>query len=411
MSIIKVPKILMPNKNIDMKKWAIIACDQFTSQPEYWEKLDSLVGDVPSTLRLIFPEVYLEEDNKPIIDNINLNMKKYLEDGVLDSIGECMILVDRKTPFQKRRLGLVLSVDLEAYSYKPIDRAMIRATEQTVIERIPPRVKIRKNALIELPHILLLINDKKQTIIEELYNKKEQFEKIYDFDLNMEGGHITGYKIANCKEVIESFEELISKKTIKENNWENDNIMQFVVGDGNHSLATAKTHWDNLKKTLNEKEIENHPARYALVEVMNIYDEGLDFEPIHRVVFNPEKDFYQGFKKICSGDFECILYKDGVSEKILLPSNAAIAVKEVQEYIDEYIKKNSNTKVDYVHGLEDMKQVCDNNINSIGITLPPLNKVDLFDYVVNHGSLPRKTFSMGHANEKRYYIESKMIVK
>ncbi|MGI6710041.1 MAG: DUF1015 domain-containing protein [Bacilli bacterium] len=411
MSIIKIPTILMPKKNVNMEKWAIIACDQFTSQPEYWEKLNSLVGDAPSTLRLVFPEVYLEKDNNPIIDSINLNMKKYLEEGVLESIGECMVLIDRKTPYQKRRLGLVLAVDLDAYSYKASDKAMIRATEQTVIERIPPRVRIRKNALIELPHILLLINDKKQTIIENLYNKKDQFEKIYDFDLNMDGGHVTGYKIVNCKEIIKSFEELISKQTIKENNWDSNNIMQFVVGDGNHSLATAKTHWDNLKKTLNEKEVVNHPARYALVEVMNIFDEGLVFEPIHRVVFNPDNDFYEGFKKVCKGDFECILYKTGVAEKILLPSNAAIAVKEVQEYIDDYIKNHPNTKVDYVHGLYDMKQVCDNNINSIGITLPPLNKVDLFNYVVNCGSLPRKTFSMGHANEKRYYIESKMIVK
>lgn len=411
MSIIKMPNVLMPKKNVDMEKWAVIACDQFTSQPSYWENLESLVNDVPSTYHLIFPEVYLEKENAPIIGRINYNMKKYLDENILENIGECMILVDRKTPFQKRRLGLVLSIDLEAYSYNQTDKSLIRATEQTVIERIPPRVEIRKNALIELPHILLLINDKNKTIIEKLYTKKDKFEKIYDFDLNMNGGHITGYKITNCKKTIKDFEKLVSLKTIKDNSWEKDNIMQFAVGDGNHSLATAKTHWNNLKSNLSKKEIKNHPARYALVEIMNIYDEGLVFEPIHRVVFNANLDFYKGLKEICDGDYECLLYNNGESTKIMLPTNAAIAVKLVQEYIDDYIKKNPKTKVDYVHGLKDMKEVCDNHLNSYGITLPPLNKTDLFNYVVNQGSFPRKTFSMGHANEKRYYIESKMIVK
>lgn len=411
MSIIKVPSILMPKKNVEMEKWAVIACDQFTSQPSYWKKLESFIGDSPSTYNLVFPEVYLEKDNVPIINKINLNMNKYLKDAILEDIGNCMILVERETPYQKKRLGLVTSVDLEEYSFNSGDKSLIRATEQTVIDRIPPRVKIRKNALIELPHILLLINDKEKKIIESLYETKNNLEKIYDFSLNMDGGHIKGYKIVDCKKILKNFDELISSKNIKANNWDKNNIMQFAVGDGNHSLATAKTHWNNIKSALSKKEIKDHPARYALVEIMNIYDEGLVFEPIHRVVFNAKEDFYEGLKKISSGDFSCIVYHNGKSEEFLLPNSAAIAVKSVQNYIDEYIRKNKDVKVDYVHGLTDMKEVCDANENSFGITLPPLNKEDLFDYVVKSGSFPRKTFSMGHANEKRYYIESKMVVK
>ena len=409
-SIIKAPNVLMPNEKVDMTKWAVVACDQFTSQPEYWQKLAEFVGDAPSTLNVIFPEAYLSKDNQPIIDNINANMKKYLEQGIWQDIGKCMILVDRRTALTPRRLGLVLAVDLEAYSFVREDHALIRATEGTVIERIPPRKKIRINAPVELPHIMLLIDDREQKIIENLYENRESLEKLYDFDLNMDGGHITGYKITDTDEVIEKLNKLMDKDYLKRLYGDSDEVMQFAVGDGNHSLATAKACWEEIKKTVPQDQWDTHPARFALVEVENLHDQGLVFEPIHRAVFNVEKDFFDGFKAICSGEADCLIYTaDKGEEKIKLPKNAAVAVGRVQEYIDAYIKTHPNASVDYVHGLEDLKGVVDKAENVVGITLPPLDKNDLFDYVLKVGAFPRKTFSMGEAAEKRYYVESKKI--
>lgn len=409
-SIIKAPNVLMPNEKVDMTKWAVVACDQFTSQPEYWQKLAEFVGDAPSTLNVIFPEAYLSKDNQPIIDNINANMKKYLEQGIWQDIGKCMVLVDRRTALTPRRLGLVLAVDLEAYSFVREDHALIRATEGTVIERIPPRKKIRINAPVELPHIMLLIDDREQKIIENLYENRESLEKLYDFDLNMDGGHITGYKITDTDEVIEKLNKLMDKDYLKRLYGDSDEVMQFAVGDGNHSLATAKACWEEIKKTVPQDQWDTHPARFALVEVENLHDQGLVFEPIHRAVFNVEKDFFDGFKAICSGEADCLIYTaDKGEEKIKLPKNAAVAVGRVQEYIDAYIKTHPNASVDYVHGLEDLKGVVDKAENAVGITLPPLDKNDLFDYVLKVGAFPRKTFSMGEAAEKRYYVESKKI--
>lgn len=409
-SIIKAPNVLMPNEKVDMTKWAVVACDQFTSQPEYWQKLAEFVGDAPSTLNVIFPEAYLSKDNQPIIDNINANMKKYLEQGIWQDIGKCMVLVDRRTALTPRRLGLVLAVDLEAYSFVREDHALIRATEGTVIERIPPRKKIRINAPVELPHIMLLIDDREQKIIENLYENRESLEKLYDFDLNMDGGHITGYKITDTDAVIEKLNKLMDKDYLKRLYGDSDEVMQFAVGDGNHSLATAKACWEEIKKTVPQDQWDTHPARFALVEVENLHDQGLVFEPIHRAVFNVEKDFFDGFKAICNGEADCLIYTaDKGEEKIKLPKNAAVAVGRVQEYIDAYIKTHSNASVDYVHGLEDLKGVVDKAKDAVGITLPPLDKNDLFDYVLKVGAFPRKTFSMGEAAEKRYYVESKKI--
>lgn len=409
-SIIKAPNVLMPNEKVDMTKWAVVACDQFTSQPEYWQQLAEFVGDAPSTLNVIFPEAFLSRDNQPIIDNINANMKKYLDQGILRDIGNCMVLVDRSTALTPRRLGLILAVDLEAYSFVREDYALIRATEGTVIERIPPRKKIRINAPIELPHIMLLIDDREQKIIENLYENRAQLEKLYDFDLNMGGGHVTGYKISDTDAVIEKLDKLMDKDYLTRLYGNSDEVMQFAVGDGNHSLATAKACWEEIKKSVPQDQWDTHPARFALVEVENLHDKGLVFEPIHRAVFNVEKDFFDGFKAVCGGDAECLIYTaDKGEEKINLPKNAAVAVGKVQEYIDAYLKAHPQSSVDYVHGLDDLKGVVDKAKNAVGITLPPLDKNDLFDYVLKVGAFPRKTFSMGEAAEKRYYVESKKI--
>ena len=415
---VKVPDILLPNKSVDMSKWAVVACDQYTSEPEYWEGVKKATEGSPSALNVIFPEVYLSKDNAPIIESINKTMYEYLDTGVLQSIGEGFVLIERSTPITPKRLGLVMAVDLEDYSFVREDKANIRATEGTVVERIPPRVKIREHAPIELPHIMLLIDDRNKSVIEPLYENRDKLTKLYDFDLNMNGGHLRGWHVTDTAPVEKALAKLLDEDVLKEKYGSTDEVMLFAVGDGNHSLATAKACWNNLKATLSAEEQKNHPARYALVEVMNLHDEGLEFEPIFRSVFNVDtSDFLDGLYKAVkdSGlkcDYKCYTYttKDGRKD-LMLPSNAAVAVGLVQDFIDAYIKSHAGSEVDYVHGEDSLKQVTDAAPNRVAITLPPLAKNDLFDYVLKVGAFPRKTFSMGEAFEKRYYVEARKIIK
>ena len=415
---VKVPDILLPNKSVDMSKWAVVACDQYTSEPEYWEGVKKATEGSPSALNVIFPEVYLSKDNAPIIESINKTMYEYLDTGVLQSIGEGFVLIERSTPITPKRLGLVMAVDLEDYSFVREDKANIRATEGTVVERIPPRVKIREHAPIELPHIMLLIDDRNKSVIEPLYENRDKLAKLYDFDLNMNGGHLRGWHVTDTASVEKALAKLLDEDVLKEKYGSTDEVMLFAVGDGNHSLATAKACWNNLKATLSAEEQKNHPARYALVEVMNLHDEGLEFEPIFRSVFNVDTaDFLDGLYKAVkdSGlkcDYKCYTYttKDGRKD-LMLPSNAAVAVGLVQDFIDAYIKSHAGSEVDYVHGEDSLKQVTDAAPNRVAITLPPLAKNDLFDYVLKVGAFPRKTFSMGEAFEKRYYVEARKIIK
>ncbi|MFH0993617.1 MAG: DUF1015 domain-containing protein [bacterium] len=401
MSVVKAPRILLPSANTDLSRWAVLACDQYTSEPEYWHQLAAYVGPSPSTLQLIFPEAFLNDDPDARIQKINRNMAMYLAHGVLRDVGECFILVDRQTPFKPRRLGLVIAIDLEEYSPDPHSEALVRGTEKTVPARIPPRMHIRANASLEVPHILLLMDDSRANIIEKLYAQKSRFPVLYDFDLNMGGGHLTGYQINDTKPVIRELENLIEPHRLL-----------FAVGDGNHSLAAAKGCWEAIKPSLSGSEQEDHPARFALVELENIFDPGLSFEPIHRVVFNVTQDFLDGLSDLSQGDAWCLTYtKKGGTKPYYLPENAPEAVLLLQNYIDAYLEENKFSSVDYVHGLESMKAVCQTDPFAIGITLPPLNKADLVDYVSHHGVLPRKTFSMGEAAEKRYYMECRKIIK
>lgn len=401
--IIKAPHILLPKKGIDMNAYAVIACDQFTSQPEYWDELKRETENKVSTFHMIYPEAYLENTNQEeYIENINKNINSYLLDKSLVDIGECFILVERTTPYGNRRLGLVISIDLEEYSYKHGVPCSIKASEATIEERIPPRLKIRKDAQIELPHTLLLFDDKEKTIVEPLYRNKDKLPCLYDFELNQNGGHIKGYLITDVNEVIMKFNELYKK---------NNNGLMFVVGDGNHSLATAKAHWENLKKNLSEEERNSHPARYALVEANNIYDEGIKFEPIHRILFNCSNDFVEGLEKVMEGEENnCFLYNQKIGKKPLKsPKNAAKTYQIVQNYIDEYIGKHHETKVDFIHDEQSLIDVANKNPDSVAIIMPALGKGDIFEFVAKDMVLPRKSFSMGHANEKRYYLEAKRI--
>ncbi len=386
-----------------MTAYAVIACDQFTSQRSYWDDLNKMVGEKPSTLRMIFPEAYLEtSDNTKYIKDINANIKKYLADGVLEDVGPCFVLVERITSYKTRRLGLILAIDLEDYSYQRGSQCSIKASEATIIERIPPRLKIRKDAPIELPHTLVLFDDSKKTIVEPLYANKDKLPLLYDFELNQEGGHIRGYRIDDTKRVIRLFEQLYK---------ENNNGLNFIVGDGNHSLATAKEHWEQIKAHLKPQERENHPARFALVEANNIYDEGINFEPIHRVLFNVDSNFEKKLLSVCHGsDQGCYIFNSKKGKKAInTPSNAAETYKMIQTFIDAYLKENPKSSVDFIHDESSLINIAKENPNSVAIKMPALGKNDIFAFVSQDAVLPRKSFSMGHASEKRYYLEAKSI--
>ena len=399
---IRPPYILLPKAGVDLRLFAVIACDQFTSQPDYWNELKAEIGASPSTFHMIFPEAYLPLVNETkYIASINETINSYLHHDILQDVGACFILVERETPHTKRRLGLVISVDLEAYSYEKGTKALIRATEATIVERIPPRLKIRENAPVELTHVQFLFDDPRKTIIEKLYQNRDSLPLLYDFDLNQNGGHLRGYKITDTQPIIDAF----SRLTI-----ENGNGLMFVVGDGNHSLATAKAHWDRIKISLSEKEKDTHPARFALVEAINLYDDGLDFEPIHRVVFNIKEDFVPGLRQVVSGTFEAHVYcKPKGQASLFVPENAPLAYRLIQDYIDQYLKNNPGTSVDYVHDIAHAHEVANQHPGAVAIAMPALTKKDLFDYIAKGDVLPRKTFSMGHAIEKRYYLECKRI--
>ena len=401
--IVVAPHILLPKEGTDMHAYAVIACDQFTSQIDYWNDLRDMVGDKLSTFHMIYPEAYLENTNQEeYIKKINQNINNYLKDNLLVDMGESFILVERVTDYGVRRLGLIISIDLEEYSYKRGVPCSIKASEATIEERIPPRLKIRKDAPIELPHTLVLFDDKGKSIVEPLYQNRDKLKCVYDFDLNQKGGHIRGYLIKDVQSVVNKFHELYEK---------NKNGLMFIVGDGNHSLATAKAHWENVKKTLSKEEQENHPARYALVEANNIYDEGIIFEPIHRILFDCDDEFINGLKLVLHGSSESSYAYKSKLGKIALktPKNAAETYQIVQKYIDEYLISHPKTKVDFIHDESSLIDITNKNPDSVAIVMPALGKSDIFEFVAKDMVLPRKSFSMGHASEKRYYLEAKKI--
>jgi len=414
---IKKADILIP-RNIDMEKWAVIACDQYTSEIEYWKKAEEIVGECPSTLRLMVPEVYLEEkDIQERIKNVNRKMDEYISTDLFNILKDSAIYVRRAQSNGNVREGIVLAVDLEGYSYEKGSESLVRATEETVLERIPPRVRIRENASLELPHVMLLIDDYEQEIIEEVRENVEDNEMIYDFDLMQNGGHITGYKLKEdqIQKVFNKIEKLSDNENFnKRYNTKDKKTLLFAVGDGNHSLATAKACYENLKKKISKEEYENHPARYALVEIVNLYSKGLEFEPIHRVLFGvePEKvitELKKYYEVSQEGEGQKIgyIYKDSEGVLIIKNPKSNLAVGTLQIFIDEYLKNNSG-KVDYIHGDEVTKRLAKAEGN-IGFLLPNMEKNELFKTVILDGILPRKTFSMGHSNDKRYYLEARKI--
>lgn len=394
--MIKAGQILLPKKEIDLSKYSVIACDQFTSQIEYWNQLEKLVGDNYSSLKITFPEIYLKKDNQKRIDEINLNMKKYISENLYDEI-DGFILVERQLNNKKIRLGLMACIDLDDYSYLPSNDKKIKATEKTVVERLPIRVEIRKKATLELPHIMLLMNDKNQMILDKLYKDKDKYKLLYDFDLNMNGGHIKGYLIDDKNKVLKEFKKLE----------EANSKMVFAVGDGNHSLAAAKECWE-LKKENGAK--DDDPAKYALCEIVSIYDNSLEFEPIHRLIKNTDEIFIKKLKEFLpKGNKKLeLLFCD--KKYIIFTRDGADAIKDIQDFIDEYIKENSGIEIDYIHNDKALEELSIRE-KCVGIFMPTIKKEELFDYAIRRGVLPRKAFSMGIAEDKRYYLEARKIIK
>lgn len=413
----KAGNILIPKKT-DMTKWSVVACDQYTSEPEYWNEVTKIVGDAPSTLNLTLPEIYLEEsDVNERIKRINENMDKLLEEDFFNELEDSMIYLERTQSDGKVREGLMGIVDLEDYSYEVGSQTLIRATEKTVIERIPPRVKVRENAKLELPHIMILIDDEKKDIIESLKNKVTETDVVYDFDLMQNGGHIKGYKLNSdvINEIGTKLDKLADKDYFeKKYNVHDKGILLFAMGDGNHSLATAKACYENLKKTMSEEEYLNHPARYALVELVNLHSSALEFEAINRVVFDVDSKklveeltkYYTINEKGNGQEFELIT-SDGVKKLYIENPKSNIAVGSIQMFLDEYLKNNSG-KIDYIHG-DDVTKELTLKGNNVGFIFKPMKKEELFRTVILDGALPRKTFSMGHSYDKRYYLEARKI--
>ena len=437
----EVPEILLPGQGVDLHCWAVIACDQYTSEPEYWAAVDRLVADQPSTLRLVFPEVYLEDDDGDArIARINASMNQYLADGALVSQGRGFVLVDRKTSHVASRKGLVVALDLEAYDYRPGTKTMIRATEGTIVDRLPPRIRVRENAAIELPHIMVLIDDPEQTVIEPLF--EAALEKVYDFDLMQGSGALRGWRVdqpALLAEVANALAALADKARFQQRyDVEDDEVMLYAMGDGNHSFATAKAIWEQLKsEAADPAEVMDHPARYALVELVNVHDPGLEFEAIHRVVFDVSVDdllakadeYYRKAGTPCSvekypGLEEATVAAEaaGVAHAIVFVSadgfgllqidhpTLTLEVATLQSFLDNYLKKQTKSRIDYIHGDEAVTRLGSQNGN-IGFYLPSISKHDLFRTIVRDGALPRKTFSMGEADEKRFYLEARRITR
>jgi len=398
-------KILLPNPSIDMTRWAVVACDQYTAQPEYWTDADALVGDAPSTLRLIYPEVYLDDNDPSRIQQIHQTMRDYLENDVFAPAWEGFVLVERMTE-RGRRLGLVLAVDLEAYDFVPGSKSMIRATEGTILERIPPRVRIRQNAPLELPHVMLLVDDPSKTLIEPLYEVRDTLRPLYDTPLMLGGGHIRGWAVERDR--LQAFADVFGAL-------QTPGGIRIAVGDGNHSLATARTCWLAIRDGLSDEERSIHPARYALAELCNLYDPGIEFEPIHRILYGVDaakiRTAFETWLKARDATIvegEQLRIVAGMEDQPIAIQNPpyTLPVATLQSFLDEWLPKDA--RIDYIHG-DDVLRGLAVLPGRCGFLLPPMPKESLFPAIAQEGVLPRKTFSMGHASEKRYYMECRRI--
>ncbi|MDO5673035.1 MAG: DUF1015 domain-containing protein [Actinomycetaceae bacterium] len=411
---ISTTSFLLPSPDVPLGTWSVIACDQFTSTPEYWQAVEGIVGQAPSTLRMIYPEVYLdsEDDTQRTrrVEEINDTMDAYMSRRLLSELPDSAILVERITPTRELRWSLLCVVDLEAYSFAPDAKCAVRPSEMTVPERIPPRAAVRRNAALELSHVQLLFDDPEHTVLETV---EAQIDKntdlLYDTALMQGGGHVRGYRIpgesAAWKALDAGFAALSAP---------GDGTFHFAVGDGNHSLATAKTHWEALKAQGAEA---NHPARWSMVELLNIHDPAIPFEPIYRLVYGASAEQLQDFAhkfwadKDAPSEMEIVLVEAGGEHVLRVPREKTLLMEDLQPMLDAFVTEVFPGKpevLDYIHGDAELRELASVG-NCVGILLPDLDRHVLFPYVSANGPMPRKTFSLGEAEDKRYYLEARAI--
>lgn len=415
---LKRPDILLPREGIDLKRWAVIACDQHTSNPEYWQELDREIGEAPSTLRLVFPEVYLEERSVPKeAEAIGARVRSYLEQGIFEEHPDTPVLVLRRSEDGALRPGILFALDLEQYEYTPGSTTLVRASELTIESRLPPRIEIRERAPLELPHILVLLDDEGSSAIEPLAERlPKENSSLYQTELLAGGGSVAGYAVTT--EMLEqsflpALESLAQKR---------DSFL-YAAGDGNHSLAAAKEVWERRKRAGAPMD---HPSRWALVELVNLYTPGLRFEPIHRLLLGDDVETVslaiagaaeeqeqigsprdalanQRERPGAEGQREILLLKGGQGSRFRLPESDTLPIGVVDDAI-----AGSSLEVDYVHGDQEVLRVAEER-GGAAVVLPPIDRRLLFPTVAQRGVLPRKAFSLGHAEEKRYYMEARRI--
>ena len=431
----KPAAMLLPAPEIDLEKWAVVACDQYTSQPDYWCKVQKLVGDAPSTLRLTLPEIWLEETDAPErIKAISRTMEEYQTNGLLRPTAPGMMLVRRQMEgVTAPRWGLVMAVDLEAYDYREGSNSPIRPTERTVPQRIPARLAVRETATLELPHILLLIDDPQRSVIEPVVAIRDELEKAYDTPLMLGGGQLTGWFIPEGPlpdKIQQALETLAAPERLRERYGAPADApaLQFATGDGNHSMAAARARWEQIRETLTPQQRLEHPARWALAEVVNLQDESLEIEPIHRLVagVNPQTVLQDAVNYFAAQGAHAQLLEQAPEKEdpwavrwvagektgwLCIQPNGrwALPVAALQAFLDDRLPHWQGAKPDYIHGEETLCNLCA-GAQSIGFVLPEFRKEDLFRGVVLDGVLPRKTFSMGRAQDKRYYMEARRIM-
>jgi len=418
---ISIPELLLPKSTVPLDKWAVVACDQFSSDESYWKNVRDQIDGNPSTLDLILPECYLDE-SETRVPAINNSMKSYLEKGIVESAGKGFMFLERSTPWAPKRKGLVVALDLEAYSYEQGAVCQIRPTEGTVLERLPVRARIRKNAVLDLPHILVLIDDPEDRVFSSLEKRKDSYKKAYDFDLADGAGHLDGFLVSDQ----DSLTQLASVFS----QLKNESDFLFAVGDGNHSLGAAKQLWNKIKSETGDL---NHPARYALVELENIHDPGVRFEPIHRVLFDcsdekfkedilkhpgtaltPQKDWVMMKERIntlnSEGTFALgVISSNGLSLLTIEDSESFLVSEALHRFLDPWLEKGNAGEIDYIHGEKALKEMSEEEGN-LGFYLPSINKDTFFQFISSRGPMPRKTFSIGEAEEKRYYLESRKLI-
>lgn len=436
---VAVPEILLPKPGTNLSKWAVIACDQFTSEPEYWRTVEEFVGEAPSTLHLIYPEVYLGEPEADArIARIRDQMGRYLEKGIFVA-AEGFVYVERLTGPGVRK-GLVVSLDLEHYDFREGSKSLIRATEGTILSRIPPRVRIREGAPLEVPHIMVLIDDPENTVIGPLTAGRAGLEELYDFDLMMGAGRLSGYRVSDRemqKGIIRRLEALADPSHFAGRYGLDPGtpVLLYAMGDGNHSLATAKTIWEKTKEQAGDQAaVMVSPLRHALVELVNLHDPALCFEPIHRLLVDmmPRKNLIGDMENLYRGRFryhECqsaaeimdlVDRQKGSPHRIGLVTSSGFGTLEVfgpetnlpvgtlQNFLDMFVQEGGARDIDYIHGTDSLLRL-GSRPGAAGFYLPAMDKNELFRTVILDGALPRKTFSMGEAKDKRFYMEARRI--